>query len=182
MGSTLSFLTCADTTSSAESTIYYFSKKGRHWCPLGTHIDLTGPDQERRLGEVIFLRIGTECTSGLVQLLPETAIEHRPTASQAFEVNYILKSNDDVDEKNLVVGQTIVVKKTGERLYPLGCAIHLTDQNFRFVAAARIEELEIEAGQTTVVARIVTVYSEHASTMLSAVNQAMEEANKNHSA
>jgi hypothetical protein len=50
------------------------------------------------------------------------------------------------------------------------------------VAAARIEELEIEVGQTTVVARIVTVYSEHASTMLSAVNQAMEEANKNHSA
>jgi hypothetical protein len=142
----------------------------------------SGPDQERRLGEVVFLRIGTECTSGLVQLIPETAIEHRPTASPAFEVNYILKSNDDVDEENLVVGQTIVVKKTGERLYPLGCAIHLTDQNFRFVAAARIEELEIEVGQTTVVARIVTVYSEHASTMLSAVNQAMEEANKNHSA
>jgi len=67
--------------------------------------------------------------------------------------------SQQIDLKNLSVGDKFTVIKEKERLYPLDIAIEICDEDYQYFGKVAVRKLTLESGATTVDIEVLRVFS-----------------------
>jgi hypothetical protein len=97
------------------------------------------------------------------------------------EINYILKSSkhaESVDLHTKKVGDTIFITKRNARVYIINVPIMFADNEWQILGMCIVQTVEMSPSQTIVVARILTLFSETESKVVTRLVREAEEANK----
>jgi hypothetical protein len=70
-------------------------------------------------------------------------------------------SNVDLNLSTLKVGERYLLRKSGERLYPLNIPIEICDEDHKYYGKVAVRKLTLEAGQTTLEVEALKIFDEN---------------------